>query len=73
MTNEQRQIITELFGGELSAFVTDAGRNFLRIQLQDDDIRTILLSRLFLSFLRQYNGFTRRQSLHVPQFLLDRP
>ncbi|HOD36149.1 MAG TPA: hypothetical protein PLR20_09365 [Syntrophales bacterium] len=43
MTNGQRQILTELFGGELPGFVADAGSNFLTIRLQDDEIRTVRL------------------------------
>ena len=50
MTNKHRQILTELFGGEFPGFVTNAGRNFLRIQLQDDNSRTVRLQDV-LEFL----------------------
>lgn len=43
MTIEHRRILTELFGGELPGFITDAGRSFLNIRFQDDGIRTIRL------------------------------
>ncbi len=50
MTNEHRQILTELLVGELPAFVTDAGRNFLTLRLRDGDTRTIRLEDI-LEFL----------------------
>jgi hypothetical protein len=52
MTDKHRQILTELFGGELPGFVTDAGRNFLRIRFQDDGIRTVQLQDV-LEFLEE--------------------
>ena len=43
MTNEHRLILSGLFGGEFPEFVTDAGRNFLRVRFRGDDIRTVRL------------------------------
>ena len=43
MKNEYKQILTKLFGGEFPGFVTEAGRNFLKIRLQGDGIRTVRL------------------------------
>ena len=49
---EQRQVLTELFGGELPGFVMDTGQTFLRVRFQDDNIRTIRLQEV-LQFLEK--------------------
>ena len=65
MKNEYKQILTKLFGGEFPGFITEAGRNFLKIRLQGDGIRTVRLQDV-LEFLEQKPGDGLKMFAGVP-------
>jgi len=65
MTIQHRQVLTELFGGELPGFIMDAGRNFLKIRLKGDSVRTVRLQDV-LELLEQEPGNGLKMFAGVP-------